>query len=119
MANHVLSLEIPTVTNSCIFKIVDTSVYSALVGLHNPRLEIVVHGYTNTAELPFVPQSSPTLTACDLDIQIENCDSSFVNLPDGIYGIKYIMEEKELQYLKRNQIIRFQSLFFFQKTVIL
>jgi len=104
MANHVLSLEIPTVSNPCIFKIVDTTVYSALVGLHNPRLEIVVPGYTNTAELPFTPQSSPTLTACDLDLQIENCDSSFVNLPDGIYGIKYIVDPECKVYASYNHL---------------
>jgi hypothetical protein len=69
MANHVLSLEIPTVSNPCVLKIFDTSVYSPLVGLHNPRLEIVVPGFTYTAELSFVPDSTPTLTACDLGLQ--------------------------------------------------
>jgi hypothetical protein len=63
MANHVLSLEIPTVSNPCVFKIFDTSVYSPLVGVFNPRLYVVVPGFRDTAELSFVPESSPTLTA--------------------------------------------------------
>ena len=59
MANHVLSLEIPTVSNPCIFKIVDTSVYSALVGVHNPRLEIVVPGSTMYL-IPYIPSGRLT-----------------------------------------------------------
>ena len=42
MANHVLSLEIPTVSNPCVLKIFDTSVYSPLVSVFNPRLEIPI-----------------------------------------------------------------------------
>jgi hypothetical protein len=104
MANHVLSLEIPTVTNACVFKIFDTSVYSPLVGLQNPRLEVVVPGFKYTSELSFIPESSPTLTACDLGLQTENCGTSYVNLPDGIYSIKYIVDPSCQVYVKYNHL---------------
>jgi hypothetical protein len=104
MANHVLSLEIPTVSNPCVMKIFDTSVYSPLVAVFNPRLEIVVPGFTYTSELTFVPESSPTLTACDLGLQTENCGSSYVNLPDGIYGIKYAVDPECKVYVQYNHL---------------
>jgi hypothetical protein len=104
MANHVLSLEIPTVSNPCVMKIFDTSVYSPLVAVFNPRLEIVVPGFKYTSELTFVPESSPTLTACDLGLQTENCGSSYVNLPDGIYGIKYAVDPECKVYVQYNHL---------------
>ncbi len=104
MANHVLSLEIPTVSNSCVFKIFDTSVYSALVGVHNPRLEVVIPGFKYTSEIPFAPESSPTLTACDLGLQTENCGTSYVTLPDGIYSIKYIVDPSCQVYVQYNHL---------------
>jgi hypothetical protein len=104
MANHVLSLEIPTVTNPCVLKIFDTSVYSPLVGILNPRLEVVIPGFQYTAQLTFVPDSSPTLTACDFALQTENCGTSYVNLPDGIYGIKYIVDAQSQVYVQYNHL---------------
>jgi hypothetical protein len=104
MANHVLSLEIPTVSNPCVFKIFDTSVYSPLVGIFNPRLEIVAPGFSFTSELPFVPDSSPTLTACDLGLQLENCDTVYANLPDGIYSIKYLVDPECKVYVSYNHL---------------
>jgi hypothetical protein len=104
MANHVLSLEIPTVSNPCVLKIFDTSVYSPLVAIFRPRLEIVVPGFTYTSELSFIPESSPTLTACDLGLQTENCGSSYVNLPDGIYGIKYAVDPECKVYVQYNHL---------------
>lgn len=104
MANHVLSLEIPTVSNPCVMKIFDTSIYSPLVGIVNPKLYIVSPGFNFTSELAFVPDSSPTLTACDLGLQTENCGSSYVNLPDGIYNIKYAVDPECKVYVEYNHL---------------
>ena len=46
MANHVLSLEVPTVMNTCILSIFDTSVYSPLIPVTYPILNITVPGFT-------------------------------------------------------------------------
>jgi hypothetical protein len=104
MANHVLSLEIPTVSNPCVLKIFDTSVYSPLVSIFHPRLQIVVPGFSYVSELVFVPESSPTLTACDLGLQTEGCGASYVNLPDGIYNIKYAVDPECKVYVQYNHL---------------
>jgi hypothetical protein len=85
-------------------KIFDTSVYSPLVGIVNPILYIVAPGFNYRAEVAFIPDSSPTLTACDLGFQTENCDSSFVNLPDGIYNIKYAVDPECKVYVEYNHL---------------
>jgi hypothetical protein len=104
MANHVLSLEIPTVTNSCVFKIFDTSVYSPLVGVFRPTLFVTVPGFNCPNEIRFVPESTPTYTACDFGLQTENCDSSFLSLPDGIYIVKYAIDPECKVYVEYNHL---------------
>lgn len=104
MANHVLSLEIPTVTNSCVLKIFDTSVYSPLLDISCPSLYITVPGFTYSTELVFVPDSAPTLTACDLGLQTDSCGTSYVPLPDGIYVVKYAVEPKSKVYVEYNHL---------------
>ena len=115
MANHVLSLEIPTVGNPCVLKIFDTSVYSAQVAVFQPKLYITVPGYKNACEVAFVPQSSPTLTGCDLNIQTTNCGTSYVNLPDGIYCIKYVVDPNQVVYVEYNHLRITQALNLYQK----
>ena len=115
MANHVLSLEIPAVGNPCVMKVFDTSVYSPLVGIFEPKLYITVPGYTTSAEVHFIPESSPTLTGCDLGIQTENCDSSYVNLPDGIYVVKYVVDPTQTVYVEYNHLRTTQAMNLYQK----
>jgi hypothetical protein len=89
MANHVLSLEVPTVMNTCILSIFDTSVYSELIPISCPLLTITVPGFAYFVQIPVSPNFNETITACDLNLQTENCGISYNNLPDGIYIIKY------------------------------
>lgn len=110
MANHVLSLEIPTVTNSCIFKIFDTSVYTPLIPITCPTLNITVpgFGYSNQIEgadmTTFVNNGHITLTACDLQLQTVNCGTTYVNIPDGIYIIKYSVSPNTMVYVEYNHL---------------
>lgn len=104
MANHVLSLEIPTVSNACVFKIFDTSVYSPLVGIFRPLLYVTLPGYKYANEVSFVPNSAPTLTACDLGLQTESCGTSYVNLPDGIYVVKYSVDPECKVFVEYNHL---------------
>ena len=115
MANHVLSLEIPTVGNPCVMKIFDTSVYSAQVAVFEPKLQITVPGFTYATEVHFQPESSPTLTGCDLGLQTENCGQSYVNLPDGIYVIKYVVDPSHVVYVEYNHLRTTQALNLYQK----
>jgi len=104
MANHVLSLEIPTVTTSCVLKILDTSVYSPLVSIFNPRLLITLPGFNDSVEVSFTPGDTPSITACDLGVQTENCESSYSSLPDGIYFIRYTVDPSSAVHVDYNHL---------------
>jgi hypothetical protein len=104
MANHVLSLEIPTVTNPRVFTVFDTSVYSPLVGIFRPSIFVTSPGFKYAVELKFEPGSSTTYTACDFELQHENCGSSYLNLPDGIYIIKYAVDPECKVYVEYNHL---------------
>ena len=110
MANHVLSLEVPTVMNTCILKIMDTSVYSDLLPITCPTLNVTVPGfnYSNQIEgtqmTEFVTNGHITLTACDLQLQTTNCGTQYADLPDGIYIIKYSVSPNELVFVEYNHL---------------
>jgi hypothetical protein len=103
MANHVLSLEIPTVSNPCVMKIFDTSVYTPLVSVFRPKLFITPPGFS-AVELNFVPDSTPTITACDLKLQVEGCGTVYANLPDGLYVVKYAVDPECKVYVEYNHL---------------
>jgi hypothetical protein len=110
MANHVLSLEVPTVMNNCILSINDTSVYATLVPVACATLNITVPGFgysneiTGASMTAFVADSHITLTACDLQLQTSLCGTQFNNLPDGIYIIKYSVSPNETVYVEYNHM---------------
>ena len=110
MANHVLSLEVPFVMNSCVLKLFDTSVYTTSIPVTCPTLNITVpgFGYSNqiegTAMTDFVNSGHITLTACDLQLQTSQCGTQYVDLPDGIYIIKYSVSPNEQVYVEYNHL---------------
>ena len=115
MANHVLSLEVPAVGNTCVIKIFDTSVYSPQVAIFEPKIYITVPGYNTASEVHFTPESSVTLTGCELGIQTHNCGQSYVNLPDGIYVIKYVVDPSEKVFVEYNHLRMTQAMNLYQK----
>lgn len=110
MANHVLSLEVPTVMNPCILKVFDTSVYSDLISISCPTLNITVPGFGYSNQIEVTPNFAETLTACDLQLQSSDCGTQYVNIPDGIYIIKYSVEPKEQVYVEYNHMRITQAL---------
>jgi hypothetical protein len=44
------------------------------------------------------------LTACDFGLQVEGCGSTYANLPDGIYGIKYSVDPECKVYVEYNHL---------------
>ena len=105
MANHVLSLEVPDVMNPCIIKLFDTSVYAASMPVVCPTLNITVPGFNYSSQLEVTQDFNLTLTACDLNLQTDGCDTStFANLPDGIYVIKYSVSPNEYVYVEYNHL---------------
>ena len=110
MANHVLSLEVPTVMNTCVLKIMDTSVYSDLLPVTCPTLNVTVPGFAYSVQLEgtqmteFVASGHITLTACDLNLQTSNCGTQYANLPDGIYVIKYSVSPNDQVFVEYNHM---------------
>jgi hypothetical protein len=104
MAKHTLSLEIPTVFNTCILSILDTSVYSDMVPVTCPTLNITVPGFHYSVELTIVPGSNTILTACDLDLQTVDCGTVFSPIPDGVYVVKYSVSPNDQVYVEYNHL---------------
>tara|TARA_R100000734_G_C3308926_1_gene99564 strand:+ start:420 stop:962 length:543 start_codon:yes stop_codon:yes gene_type:complete len=104
MANHVLSLEVPTVMNSCIMRVVDTSVYSSLIDVNCTHLNITVPGYGFSIQLNVTENFTKTITACDLNLQTEDCGEKYANLPDGVYIIKYSVSPNDVVFVTYNHL---------------
>jgi hypothetical protein len=107
---HKLSLEIPTVLNSCILKVFDTSVYNDLLPVTCPTLHITPPGFNYSIELDFTPGGSVVITACDINLQTVNCDDELQSIPDGIYIIKYSVSPNDVVYVEYNHLRITQAL---------
>ena len=113
MANHVLSLEVPTVLNSCVMKIFDTSIYqtsSPNIPIVCPTLTITAPGFTYSSEIigskmtDFVELGNINITACDLNLQKTDCGLKYGDLPDGIYVIKYSVSPNDQVFVEYNHM---------------
>ena len=107
MAQHVLSLEAPDTLNKCILRVVDTSVYNPLTPPSCILLQITLPGFNvpvQFTDTEITPGFNLNLTACDLDLQVNNCGTTYQNLPDGIYIIKYSVSPNDLVYVEYNHL---------------
>ena len=104
MANHVLSLEVPTVMNTCILSIFDTSVYTDLIPVSCPTLQITVPGFSYSTEITVLPNFNQVITACDLNLQTQNCGTTYTDIPDGIYIIKYSVAPNDIVFVEYNHL---------------
>ena len=110
MANHILSLEVPTVMNTCILTIMDTSIYTDLIPVVCETLNITVPGFTYSVQLDVTQGFLDHITACDLNLQTSNCGTELVDIPDGIYIIKYSVSPNDLVYVEYNHLRITQAL---------
>ena len=117
MANHVLSLEVPTVMNPCILSLFDTSIYSPLVPVTCETLNITVPGFNYSTQIDVIAGFSEILTGCDLQLQTTGCGETYVNLPDGIYIIKYSVSPNEVVYVEYNHLRITQALIRYRKAL--
>lgn len=107
MAQHVLSLEAPDTLNKCILRVVDTSVYNPNSDPTCPRLLITIPGFqvpVSFNDSQITPGFMLNLTACDLDLQTKGCGTSYDDLPDGIYILKYSVSPNEFVYVEYNHL---------------
>lgn len=107
MAKHVLSLEVPDISNDCILRIVDTSLYSELITVNCPTLQIIPPGFDHDVTIDagtLVGGFTTNITACDLGLQTDSCDAEQWPLPDGIYQIRYSVAPNEYVYVQYNHL---------------
>ena len=104
MAHHVLSLEIPLVYNKCILRVEDTSIYDPLLPVDCLTLQITPPGFVDISALTFTPNYIANITACDLGIQITNCDNYNNDLQDGVYVIRQSLAPVETVFVEYNHL---------------
>ena len=105
MAQHALSLEIPDTLNSCLLRIVDMSTYNQNVPVDCPKLQITAPGFTTAAEITDMgTEFAVNLTACDLGLQLTNCDTTRNSLADGVYVIRYSVAPNDVVYVEYNHL---------------
>lgn len=103
MSSHNLSLEIVDTLNTCVLPIMDTSIYSDKVDIDCPYLDILAPGFTCAVRLDVEPPFCKlNITACDLEIQTDDCGIIFNDLPDGVYVIKYSVAPNEYVFVEYN-----------------
>ena len=107
MAQHVLSLEVPDTLNKCILRIMDTSIYNPTNPPTCQLLDITIPGFLQPVQFDSTeiqPGFTLNLTACDLELQTTNCGTSYVDLVDGLYIIRYSVSPNDLVYVEYNHL---------------
>tara|TARA_R100000541_G_scaffold11248_1_gene19317 strand:- start:3936 stop:4511 length:576 start_codon:yes stop_codon:yes gene_type:complete len=105
MANkHILSLEIPTVSNCNLLCIKDTSQYSTELAVDCEELQITLPGYSVPVLVKVNKGFDMCLTACALNLQKTNCGTTQQNIPDGIYIIRYSVSPNTKVYVEYNHL---------------
>ena len=109
MANHILSLDVPTVMSPCVLTVIDTSIYDNLIPVNCQTLNITVPGFSYSVQIDIGATAGGSvfienITACDLGIQLTDCGISCADLPDGIYIIKYSVSPNEIVYVEYNHL---------------
>lgn len=101
---HNLGLEIIDTNNEKVLKIIDGSIYAEDVPIVCPKLEITAPGFQFSSTREVTRDFNLSLTACNLEIQVSNCDSRLNDLPDGLYAIKYKITPYEYVYVEINHL---------------
>jgi len=102
---HTVSIEILDTMNDCILPIMDTSIYSDKIPVDCSYIDVLVPGFTCAVRLDVAPGFClKNITACDLELQANNCGDVFNALPDGIYSIKYSVAPNEYVYAEYNHL---------------
>ena len=89
MNKHILSLDIPETLNTKILRVTDTSVYASDLTVACPKLQVLTPGSIEEVTLDFNTNVENILTACDLGLQLTDCNTTLTDLPDGVYTIRY------------------------------
>ena len=103
-SKHILSLEIPTVSNCDLLCINDTSQYSSELAVDCEELLITLPGFSVPVLIKVDKDFDMCLTACTLAIQKSNCGTTQEKIPDGVYIIKYSVSPNSKVYVEYNHL---------------
>ena len=103
-AKHILSLESFFVSNPEIFHLKDTSQYADNLNIDCPELLITVPGYNTPALIEVKPGFDLSINACSLNIQTADCSSTRIDIPDGIYIVRYSVAPNDKVYVVYNML---------------
>jgi len=103
-SKHILSLEIPTVSNCDLLCIKDTSQYSKELAIDCEELLITLPGFSVPVLIKVDNGFDMCLTACTLAIQKENCGTIQEKIPDGVYIIRYSVSPNSKVYVEYNHL---------------
>tara|TARA_R110001592_G_scaffold184985_1_gene428907 strand:+ start:423 stop:998 length:576 start_codon:yes stop_codon:yes gene_type:complete len=101
---HILSLEIPAVSNCELLCIKDTSQYNAELAVDCEELLITLPGYSVPVLIKVDKNFDMCLTACTLALQKLKCGTIQDRIPDGIYIIKYSVSPNSKVYVEYNHL---------------
>tara|TARA_B100000902_G_C27309735_1_gene917637 strand:- start:2838 stop:3413 length:576 start_codon:yes stop_codon:yes gene_type:complete len=101
---HILSLEIPAVSNCELLCIKDTSQYNKELAVDCEELLITLPGYTVPVLIKVDKDFDMCLTACTLALQTTNCGVTQEKIPDGIYIVKYSVSPNSKVYVEYNHL---------------
>jgi len=101
---HILSLEIPTVSNCNLLCIKDTSQYSKDLAVDCEELLITMPGYSVPVLIKVDKDFDMCLTACTLALQTTDCGTKQENIPDGIYVVRYSVSPNSKVYVEYNHL---------------
>lgn len=101
---HILSLEIPTVSNCELLCIKDTSQYSKELAVDCEELQITLPGFSVPVLVKVNKDFDMCLTACTLALQKTDCGTTQSNIPDGIYIIRYSVSPNSKVYVEYNHL---------------
>lgn len=88
MAEPKLNLLFPETHDAKAMLIADISVYPVPYSIQNPTIEITPPGF-NTVTLAFTAQGFTVYNSMTLEITCSDLDCDTIDLPDGIYYVKY------------------------------
>ena len=101
-AKHILSLELPQVSNLNILSIKDTSQYAENLSVKCSELLILPPGFSIPYIIEVQPGFNLNLNTCALGMQANDCGHSLNNFPDGVYAIQYRVQPHAKVYVEYN-----------------
>ena len=103
-SSHILSLEVPEVSNCKIFTVRDTSQYAENLAVDCAELLITVPGYNAPVLKEVTKGFDLNLNSCALGTQTTQCGTKRAGIPDGVYVIKYQVSPSNEAFVEYNHL---------------